>query len=182
VAVIRNPTALDQRTALQKQTDSAIKFGQGMKDYVGQESSGLQQALMEKAGAAKKNLLGEFNRRGLLRSGQRGLGEANLQADFGSQFESGRADIYQKAQDKAQQMFLNPAMGGLDAQMRALGVQSNMQQIKDQQSAARANLFGGAMGMIGGGLGSYFGGAPGGVQKPTTSYSAYNQMPGTMRS
>lgn len=180
--VIKNPTALDQRTPMQKQLDSAMKFGRGMNDYVAQESSGLQQALMEKAGAAKKNLLGEFNRRGLLRSGQRGLGEANLQADFGSQFEAGRADIYQKAQDKAQQMFMNPAMGGLDAQMRAMGVQSNMQQIRDQQNAARANLFGNAMGMIGGGLGSMAAGAPGGTGRPTTSYATYNQMPGTMRS
>lgn len=156
--------------------DRATRFAENLPQYIAQEQSGLQQALGEKMGSARKNLLAEMNKRGLLRSGQRGMGEVDLASQFAGQFEQGRADIYKRAQEQAQKLFTDPTLKGLGYDARSLDVQNQLEQMKQQQSAARSSLFGGAMGLIGQGIGSYYGNKGTGTT-PINQQQAFNQYP-----
>jgi hypothetical protein len=137
--------------------DRATRFATSLPQYIEGETSGLRQALGEKMGAARKNLLAEMNKRGLLRSGQKAQGEVDLASQFAGQFEQGRADIYKNAQQKAQELFTNPALRGLGYDARNLDVQNRLLQMKEGENSARSQLFGGAMGLIGEGIGNYYG-------------------------
>jgi hypothetical protein len=154
--------------------DRATRFASSLPQYIEGETSGLRQALGEKMGSARKNLLADMNRRGLLRSGQRGQGEVDLASQFAGQFEQGRADIYKNAQAKAQELFTNPALRGLGYDARNLDVQNRLLQMKENEGAARSQLFGGAMGLIGEGIGNYYGNK---TPVPKTNLNGFERMP-----
>jgi len=140
----------------------ATDFAENLPNYIRGESSSLQQALMDRMNQQRKGLLAEMNRRGLLRSGQKELGEVNLASDTAAQFEQGRADIYKRANEEAQRLFTDPLLKQMGYDARLMDLQRQMEQMRQNEKAARAQLFGNAAGLIGYGGGLLYGGRGGG--------------------
>ena len=156
----------------------ATRFAENLDNYIAGETSSLQQSLQAQMDQKRKGMLAEMNRRGLLMSGQRGLQEANIASDTASEFEKGRADIYKGAQEKAQQLFTDPALKNSQYEGQLQDVKNRLQQMRDSQKDARSQLFGSAAGLIGQGIGNYYGSKS---STPSTSSTGYGTQAGNVK-
>lgn len=153
----RSIAGQQQQTLLQNQLKTADEFRRNLPQYISEEAGTLKKSLASQLAEARGQIKANENARGMLYSGrrQKSEGQAGLRAQ--AAYTQGVGDISSAAEKASSAMAANPLKSQANLQEAQ---QAQNQYLADsaraRQSAAQ-NLQAGYMGMIGQGIGSYYG-------------------------
>ncbi len=145
--------------------------------YVKGESDVARRNMARNVMDSQKTVRGNANANGMLFSGHRQMGEAQVGQQANLDFQKYQQDLVKNAMAQKQQLAIDPLKGQAGASAADLQRQLQIQQMQQGQNQQQAQLAGAGLGLIGSGVGSYYGSKTPGKTTPTTDASTYNDGP-----
>ncbi len=146
-----------QHQIIQNQMNEADKYTQNLGSNINSEVDAARRQLQQKLTGAQANVRGNANARGMFQSGRRVKQEGDLLNQAGGELADARGNIVNKAVKTSQDMYARPLGGGINNNVKALQAQQESDAIQNNYNRERAGVISGGAGLIGGGVGSYYG-------------------------
>ncbi len=125
--------------------------------YVRGESDQYRRNMAKNVMEGQKNVRGDANSRGMLHSGRRQMAEAQVGSQANMDFNKYQQDLVKNTLAQKQQLAMDPLKGIANASSDDLRRQMEMQQMQQQLQGQQSQIQSGAIGMIGEGVGKYYG-------------------------
>lgn len=146
------------RDFAQMQLQRAQQFEDQMPNYISGQAQSLRRGISQQLADTRGQIQGGANARGMLFSGQRMKQEGRASESAGQQYAQGLSDIVRQSEQELLGMQADPMRSIANVNEAGMQQQSELARAQEARRAAAAQMTGQYAGMIGSGIGRYYGG------------------------